>query len=698
MRLFRDFFSALWAFQRRMDSVDWCFDAGHCSVPQRGKRARAVLAAIAVLSLAACGWVDDTGIQSNTAPQIQLDSANAVVESTTLRWPFSSLDADGNIQRVDLNLQAQGRDVGSCGQWFTVAESAENLRAACQPSLTDAQCQVVVETVSDAVNLSFPALRYPVGLTYDLAVLDTGQQSTTRSVDVCIQTVSSPPVANADGYSVVYGEAITATSAQWGETCEVIGGTGVLANDSDDFDYTETTNSGAPCLTAELVSPPQFAQQFSFTADGGFTYLGDGSVGPGGSDTFSYRASDGVNVSDAVQVAIAVVGSNAPPVANDLQRAIDEDASLVLPVDELGTDPEGSPLRLASVSTPSHGTAEISNNALVYRPPSGFSGTTDVTFVIADAGGATDQGSLRITVRAVNDPPEVVSLPNPITIRVIDPARPGSEAVTATVRDDETPAAQLVVSADIDPAFARVAVSGTGADGRVSLVISPLANGARDLTVTVRDQGFAGLPAETSSRVTRVEVSGINSPPVAGDDTASTLKGRRVVVPVLDNDTDIDGQPISLVGVLTSPVNGTAVVTADGRSIRYRPLGQFSGTDQFTYLIRDSLGAEATGTVRVEVVNRAPVAVDDSFEVEGRALTSLAVLSNDSDPDDDSIRIISVDGVPSGYAVSISSGRLWFQSLTGNEAEVSFTYSIDDFDGLSSQATVVVEVEEEARN
>ncbi|MEM9604959.1 MAG: Ig-like domain-containing protein [Pseudomonadota bacterium] len=647
--------------------------------------------------LAACSWVDDTGIQSNESPDIQLDASNAATEGASLRWPFSLLDPDGNIQRVDVSLQAEGREVTSCGAWFAPLESASSLRDACQPSLSDAQCQVGIVTGSDDVRLTFPELRYPVGLTYDLSVLDTGLQSTSRTVDICVQTVSAPPIAQADAYSVTYGSVLATSAVQWGEACEVVGGTGVLANDTDDFDYTETTNSGAPCLTAELVSAPQFATRFTLAADGSFQYEGSGTVGPGGSDSFSYRANDGVNVSEPVQVALSIVGDNLPPVANALSRSIDEDTVLTVPITELGQDPEGLSLRVASLARPSQGSAEIRGDAVVYRPPAGFSGSTRIAFTLADVGGATAQGSLTVTVRPVNDPPEIVSLADPIVIQVTNPGAPASVTVAARVRDDETPAQQLLVSADIDPGFARAAVGGTDAQGGVAIVISPLRNGSEALEVSVRDTGFSGLSAETTRRTVQVQVSGVNEAPIARDDSATANKGVPVDIAVLANDSDPDGQAITLIGVVTAPSNGSAVLLADGLTLRYTPNPGFSGNDLFTYRVRDPLGADAVGTVRVQVINQAPTARGDSYQVEGITPTALSVLANDTDPDGDPVRITRILNAPGGYVLSVAGDTVLFRSITGAQAEVTFTYEIDDFDGLTSQAEVSVRVSEQDR-
>jgi hypothetical protein len=103
-----------------------------------------------------------------------------------------------------------------------------------------------------------------------------------------------------------------------------------------------------------------------------------------------------------------------------------------------------------------------------------------------------------------------------------------------------------------------------------------------------------------------VTVTVLNNPPVARDDTANTLPDSQVVIRVLANDTDSDGDPLTVTSV-TPPANGTVAQNADG-TVSYTPAVEFLGTDNFTYTISDGQGGTATATVTVTVfVPPAPV-------------------------------------------------------------------------------------------
>ena len=85
-------------------------------------------------------------------------------------------------------------------------------------------------------------------------------------------------------------------------------------------------------------------------------------------------------------------------------------------------------------------------------------------------------------------------------------------------------------------------------------------------------------------------------------DTATTDAKTSVTIDVLANDSDPDGDPISIVTV-TDPFIGSAVIDVGGSTITYIPApgSGFTGTVVFTYTISDGQGGTATAIVTVDV-------------------------------------------------------------------------------------------------
>jgi len=102
----------------------------------------------------------------------------------------------------------------------------------------------------------------------------------------------------------------------------------------------------------------------------------------------------------------------------------------------------------------------------------------------------------------------------------------------------------------------------------------------------------------TGNKFWYTQQGGQNNPPVANNDSATTLKDTPVTINVLVNDNDPDGDPLTIVSV-TNPPNGSVI--NNGNSVSYTPDPGWTGTDTFDYTISDGKGGSDTATVTVTV-------------------------------------------------------------------------------------------------
>jgi len=118
-------------------------------------------------------------------------------------------------------------------------------------------------------------------------------------------------------------------------------------------------------------------------------------------------------------------------------------------------------------------------------------------------------------------------------------------------------------------------------------------DGFYTFTVTSQHDTDPGLKASATAGYV-VSSAAANSPPLAVDDTATT-SGGAVVIDVLGNDNDPDGDPLSVVAV-TQGSKGTVTINANG-TLTFTPQPRFKGSSQFTYTISDGIataGASVT--------------------------------------------------------------------------------------------------------
>ena len=197
----------------------------------------------------------------------------------------------------------------------------------------------------------------------------------------------------------------------------------------------------------------------------------------------------------------------------------------------------------------------------------------------------------------------------------------------------------------------------------------------------------------------------VNQPPVAEPDEAAARQGRPVVVPVLANDSDPDGDVILVESV--EPVRasiGVVTATRDGLQVQFTPQAGFVGTVDFLYTISDGRGGTATATVTVAVnpdddsLNRPPEAGTDLARTSGTSPVSLNVLDNDSDPDGDSI-LLAEAVVEEGRVDFSADGRItYFPDAANRGGEVAVSYTVKDERGLAATGRLRVLLRPEDSN
>jgi hypothetical protein len=191
-----------------------------------------------------------------------------------------------------------------------------------------------------------------------------------------------------------------------------------------------------------------------------------------------------------------------------------------------------------------------------------------------------------------------------------------------------------------------------------------------------------------------IAVTEANSAPVATDDEAMTDEGAPVIVDVLANDSDADGDSLTIDSFdETSAEGGTVTDNGDGK-LTYAPPAGFVGTDSFGYAIADGRGGTDTATVKVTVnaANLPPVANDDAVTTAQDVPVVINVLTNDSDPDGDALSISEL-GVPTHGAVAKNGdGTVTYTPESGFVGIDTFSYSVEDGRGGIASAMVTVTV------
>ena len=279
-----------------------------------------------------------------------------------------------------------------------------------------------------------------------------------------------------------------------------------------------------------------------------------------------------------------------------------------------------------------------------------------------------------VTAPPTTTPPKPQANPDVVTTSEDKP-------ITVAVLDNDKPSGLILTSITSQPNVGTATLNGH----TITYTPAPEFNG----TATFGYRACDEMDRCAESTVA-VNVTPVNDPPVVVNDSAATTSGSAVSIAVLANDTDPDGDALSIKSV-TAPANGTSRI--DGPQATYRPAPGYTGTDSFSYTACDPSGACATGKVTVTVTGAPPRAVDDNATTNQGGGVWIRVLANDSDPDGELDQTtLSVITPPDHGTFRINWNRIRYFASKDFRGTDTFVYRICDNDGLCDTATVTVTV------
>jgi DNA/RNA endonuclease G (NUC1) len=393
-----------------------------------------------------------------------------------------------------------------------------------------------------------------------------------------------------------------------------------------------------------------------------------------GTDSFKFTVSNVTASSNTSTETILVTDVNDSPVALDDSATTDEDTPAQISVLANDSDVDGDAVSITAVTQGAHGSVVNNGDVLTYSPAPDYNGADSFTYTVGDGRGGTATANVSVTINPVNDPP--------------------TAAADSVTTDEDTPTSINVLAndgdADSDPLNVTAVTQGAhgsvtnNGDGTVSYSPGPNYNGSDSFSYTVSD-GHGG----TASAAVIVTINPVNDAPVAANDSATTDEDTTATITVLTNDTDVDGDTVSVTSV-GSPAHGTAALNPDG-TINYAPAPNYNGSDSFTYTVGDGHGGTASATVSVTInpVNDPPVASDGGATTDED--TSVAITLAAADVEGDALTFSVVSG-PAHGSVSISGHTATYTPAPDYNGADSFTFKANDGQLDSNAASVNVQV------
>jgi serine/threonine protein phosphatase PrpC len=347
------------------------------------------------------------------------------------------------------------------------------------------------------------------------------------------------------------------------------------------------------------------------------------------------------------------------------------------------TDANGDTLAVTTPApTAAHGTVSCTAvGACTYTPAAGYSGADSFTYGVSDGHGGTDTASVAVTVT-----PGANTAPNAIDDSLTT-AEDTAGAVNVLANDTDAEGdARTVTTLAPSASHGTVACTAAGV-----CTYTPQANysGPDSFTYGISD-GHGG----TDTATVAVTVTPVNDAPDAVGDTVTTPEDTATTVSVLANDTDVDGDTLSVSTSAPAAGHGTVACTVAG-VCTYTPQANYSGPDFFAYGISDGHGGTDTATVAVTVtaVNDAPTAADDALTTAQDTSGVVTVLTNDADVDGDALTVTTTAPSAShGTVACTASGSCTYSPSAGYSGADAFSYDVSDGHGGTDTASVAVTV------
>ncbi len=395
-------------------------------------------------------------------------------------------------------------------------------------------------------------------------------------------------------------------------------------------------------------------------------------------------------VSKTLDRSLLPVGPNTLPVANAGSDQQVAGGSVVSLNGSLSSDSDGSITSYSwiQVDGPAVNMTDESTVNPTFTAPF-ISQDTPITFqlTVTDNDGDTHADLVVVNVLAtllVNYPPvaspdlAITSENTVVSINVIS-------------NDSDADGDTLIVTSVTQGANGGVVIN---TDNTVSYTPNNGFNGSDSFNYTIED-GNGGA----ATAIVSVTVTAVNNIPVAIDDTVVTAEDTQAAaINVLSNDTDPEGDTLSVTAI-TQGANGGVVINTDN-TVSYTPNNNFNGSDNFTYTIDDGNGGTDTGTVTVNVtpVNDIPAANDDSFNTTVNVSANLNVLGNDTDVDGDSLTVSTVTQGANGSTVINNDNTVTYTPNPNYSGSDAFSYTVNDGNGGSASANVSIQVEPPVTN
>ncbi len=413
-----------------------------------------------------------------------------------------------------------------------------------------------------------------------------------------------------------------------------------------------------------------------------------------GTAHLTYTASDPQGETVTGVLDLNILSQNDPTEFGNDNLTTSEDSSVRTSVAELmadDSDRDGA-LEFVGLGDMRHGIASLNGDGTIeFTPTPDYSGDeAGFAYIVRDAEGHKASGWVSVAISPENDVPVITG--NRLYLNEDEQLRFTSEEIAKFLYDADGELFQLDMVTDVEGGKVELK------DGLYTFIPDKNSYGEASLDYLAVNESGEEVAGSLS-----LHLSPVNDLPTVPYLALETIEDGEITIRIadlLENSSDVeDGTNLKFGGIEDS-INGDAYIDDQG-ILHFLPDQNFSGAAFLSYKVLDSEGGAGIGHIGIDVQgeNDPPVALDDqgitawSNDQFENVFPAQVFLANDSDPDGDSLTIVSAVNAEFGSVHVDSSGNLHYTAPSDNWVGIdSFTYTIRDGNGAESKAVASIDV------
>ncbi|WP_457934143.1 Ig-like domain-containing protein [Pseudoalteromonas sp. SCSIO 43210] len=501
---------------------------------------------------------------------------------------------------------------------------------------------------------------------FQYRIVDSQGEQAIANVVIIGVAENMPPIATNDSYSLSEDSTLVVEAIA-----------GLLKNDTD-------PNNDNFFVDENFIVAPVHGQLLLAT-DGSFTYIPDANFF--GVDQFQYQIIDSQGATAQASVTLTINSEADNPIAQNDEylfrpnKLLEVNVESGLLVNDINIESGDLYVNTVPVVAVKNGELNLNTDgSFTYQPNQNFVGVDSFTYLVSNEQGLAASAQVILSKSGVNTLPSANN--DTFTLNEDSPA-----TLLDVLANDNDLDGDVISISRIENTIGQAVI----VDKKIEFTPPVNFNGDITLTYSITDGNtLESTNANDTTATVTITVIPVNDAPIANADTATMAEDAApLLINVLANDTDIDGDTLTI----TSAATDLGSVLIIGNQLQYTPAINSYGAATVLYSVSDENQGTASANLSITItaVNDAPIAnADTATMAEDAAPLLINVLANDTDIDGDTLTITSATADLG--SVFIIGNQLQYTPAVNSNGVAAVLYSVSDGNQGTASANLSITI------